>query len=72
MRGTIAGGRFGPDLTHLMARTTLGAGAAPLSADTLRDWVANPDHLKPGVRMPAMQLEPSAVDDVVDYLVTLR
>jgi len=72
VRGTIADGRFGPDLTHLMSRTTLGAGVALLNADTLRDWVTNPDHLKPGARMPAMKLDAAAIQDVVDYLVTLR
>ena len=29
VRGTVATGRFGPDLTHLMSRATLAAGAAP-------------------------------------------
>ena len=27
--GTVANGRYGPDLTHLMSRATMGAGAAP-------------------------------------------
>lgn len=72
VRGTIADGRFGPDLTHLMSRATLGAGVAPLNAGTLRDWVTNPDHLKPGVNMPAMKLDTADVQDVVDYLVTLK
>jgi cytochrome c oxidase subunit 2 len=72
VRGTVADGRFGPDLTHLMARETLGAGVALLSADTLRDWLADPDHLKPGARMPAMKLDGAEIDNVVDYLVTLR
>lgn len=72
VRGTVADGRVGPDLTHLMARTTLGAGVAPLSAATLRAWVTDPDHLKPGVRMPAMKLDDGEIDDVVAYLLTLR
>jgi cytochrome c oxidase subunit 2 len=72
VRGTIADGRFGPDLTHVMSRATLGAGVAPMSAATLLDWVTNPDHLKPGARMPAMRLDEADVQDVVDYLVTLR
>src|SRR6476620_11127293 len=28
VRGTVANGTFGPDLTHLMSRTTIGSGAA--------------------------------------------
>ena len=31
--GTVADGVFGPDLTHLMSRATIGAGAAPNTAD---------------------------------------
>ena len=40
VRGTVADGRFGPDLTHLMSRATLGAGVAPTTRDNLRDWIA--------------------------------
>jgi cytochrome c oxidase subunit 2 len=72
VRGTAATGRVGPDLTHLMSRTTLGAGAAPNDRDSLRQWIESPDHFKPGVRMPAMRLDPDARDSLVAYLVTLR
>jgi cytochrome c oxidase subunit 2 len=72
VRGTGADGRFGPDLTHLMSRQTLGAGVAPNDAVSLRSWVADPAHLKPGVLMPAMQLGDTELDQVVAYLTTLR
>jgi len=72
VRGTAATGRFGPDLTHLMSRRTLGAGVASNDAGNLRRWILDPDHLKPGVRMPAMGLEPQNVDRVVAYLLTLQ
>ncbi len=72
IRGTDAAGRFGPDLTHLMSRETLGAGAVPNDPTTLRAWVADPGHVKPGVLMPAMQLSPPELDQVVAYLTTLR
>jgi len=70
--GTIADGRFGPDLTHLMSRDTLGAGAAANSRDNLREWIRRPDRFKPGVLMPAMNLSDTQLDQLVDYLVTLR
>jgi cytochrome c oxidase subunit 2 len=69
--GSVATGRFGPDLTHLMSRVTLAAGAERMSAETLRAWLEDPDHLKPGARMPAMQLESAALDQLVSYLLTL-
>ncbi len=72
VRGTPADGRFGPDLTHLMSRATLGAGVAANDRVHLRDWITHPDSMKPGVRMPAMQLEAAQIERVVDYLVTLE
>jgi len=71
-RGTVASGRFGPDLTHLMSRDTLGAGAAPNDPENLRAWVLDPDHLKPGVNMPAMGVEGPELDALVAYLLTLE
>ena len=72
VRGTDADGRFGPDLTHLMSRATIGAGVASNDRAHLIEWVTDPDHLKPGARMPAMKLEPQQIEQVVDYLLTLR
>ena len=70
--GTVANGRFGPDLTHLMSRDTIAAGAAPNTHDNLRLWIQNPDAIKPGSLMPAMQLSDAEVDAVTSYLETLR
>lgn len=70
--GTAATGRFGPDLTHLMSRSTIAAGVAANNADNLRDWIKNPDHLKKGSLMPAMQLSDDQIDAVVAYLSTLQ
>jgi cytochrome c oxidase subunit 2 len=72
VRGTPANGMFGPDLTHLMSRSTLGAGVAPNTPEHLRDWIDNPDALKPGALMPAMQLSRADLDQLVAYLLTLR
>ena len=69
--GTNARGTFGPDLTHLMSRDTIAAGAAPLTPDNLRRWIRNPDTFKPGSKMPAMQLRPDELDAVAAYLQTL-
>jgi cytochrome c oxidase subunit 2 len=70
--GTIATGVFGPDLTHLMDRQTLGAGVATMNEKDLRSWVADPQNLKPGCLMPNMQLNEQQVDEVVAYLMTLK
>jgi len=72
VKGTPANGVFGPDLTHLMSRATIGAGVAPNTPETLRAWVKDPAVLKPGARMPAMNLSRDQLDQLVAYLTTLR
>jgi len=70
--GTVADGVFGPDLTHLMSRATIAAGAAPNTPAALRAWITNPDAIKPGALMPAMKLSDAEIDQVVAYLTTLK
>ena len=70
--GTPANGRFGPDLTHLMSRATIAAGAAGNTPETLRLWIQDPDGIKHGSLMPAMKLSDADVDAVVNYMGTLR
>jgi cytochrome c oxidase subunit II len=70
--GTVANGRFGPDLTHLMSRDTIASGAVQNTAENLRLWVQNPDAIKPGSLMPAMQLNDRDLNAVTAYLETLK
>jgi len=70
--GTPADGRFGPDLTHLMSRTTIAAGAAENTRDNLRLWIQNPSAIKPSSLMPSMKLSDADLDAVVSYMETLH
>jgi cytochrome c oxidase subunit 2 len=70
--GTVANGRFGPDLTHLMSRDTIASGAVPNTLDNLRKWIQDPDTFKRGSLMPSMRLNDQDVDAVTAYLGTLR
>src|ERR1700739_3650860 len=70
--GTPANERFGPDLTHLMSRATLAAGAAENTHNNLRLWIQDPSAIKPGSLMPAMKLSDADLDSVVSYMETLR
>lgn len=72
INGTNGTGRFGPDLTHLMSRRTIAAGAAENTPENLRLWIQNPDAIKPGSRMPAMKLSDAELDALVRYLETLQ
>ncbi len=65
-------GAFGPNLTHLMSRETIGAGVAPLNPETLRAWVDDPQNLKIGCNMPSLKLEGAQLDAVVAFLLTLK
>jgi cytochrome c oxidase subunit 2 len=72
VRGTVGNGRFGPDLTHLMSRDTLAAGILKNSPENLRAWIKSPEQFKPGVLMPAMNLNDADLDHLVAYLTTLK
>lgn len=69
---TVANGTFGPDLSHLMSRETIAAGAAANDPASLHKWLRDPDLIKPGALMPDMKLSDDQVKTIVDYLVTLK
>ena len=69
---TAATGRFGPDLSHLMSRATLAAGAMDNTRANLRQWIKSPETFKRGALMPAMQLNDEQLDQVTAYLETLK
>jgi cytochrome c oxidase subunit 2 len=70
--GTVADGRFGPHLTHLMSRDTIASGAAPNTPENLKAWIQDPDSIKPGSLMPAMKLNEPDLNALTAYLQTLR
>jgi cytochrome c oxidase subunit 2 len=70
--GTPAGGSVGPDLTHLASRRSIAAGTLPMAEGNLYGWIADPQSLKPGTKMPTMGLEPDELHAVVAYLETLK
>jgi cytochrome c oxidase subunit 2 len=72
IRGTTAGSRVGPDLTHLASRSTIAAGMLPNTIGNLGGWILNPQALKPGSRMPPNQISGPDLQDLLAYLETLR
>jgi cytochrome c oxidase subunit 2 len=72
IRGTPAGSRVGPELTHVGSRLTLAAGALPNTRGHLAGWVINSQSIKPGNRMPPNPLSPEDLDAVLTYLRSLR
>jgi cytochrome c oxidase subunit II len=72
IRGTAAGGRMGPDLTHLASRGTILAATAPRTSETLHRLIRDPQQFKPGTRMPALNLSDADRAAIVAYLERLR
>ena len=73
IRGTGAGSRVGPDLTHIASRLTLAAGTLPNTRENLERWVLDPSSIKPGTRMPPHHNLPAAdFRALITYLRSLR
>jgi cytochrome c oxidase subunit 2 len=72
IRGTPARGRVGPDLTHVGSRASIAALTLPNTARALRDWLRDPQHAKPGNRMPDLGLSRSDIRALVAYLQGLK
>jgi cytochrome c oxidase subunit 2 len=68
VRGSGAEGTFGPDLTHLASRQRLAAGWLPNTPEHLAGWVARPQAVKRGVRMPDPTLAAGEVAALVAFL----
>lgn len=72
IRGTPAGSNFGPDLTHIASRQTLGAGTVPNRRGHLAGWIVDPQRIKPGVRMPPNELGTQELHALLAYLESLQ
>jgi len=55
-----------------MSRDTIASGAAANTPENLRLWIRNPDAIKPGSLMPAMNLSDADVNAVAAYLESLH
>ncbi|MBA3562612.1 MAG: cytochrome c oxidase subunit II [Gammaproteobacteria bacterium] len=71
--GTAAAGVIGPDLTHVGARASLGAGTLPAEIEAFAQWIGHTDAVKPEVRMPAYDmLTPEQLTAIGHYLKGLQ
>jgi cytochrome c oxidase subunit II len=72
VRGTPAGAKVAPDLTHLASRRYLAAGALPMSRGSIAAWIVDPQSIKPGVHMPLVPLDPDELNALTAYLAGLE
>lgn len=70
--GTEARGVVGPDLTHVAARTRLAAETIPNRHGYLNSWIRDPQSIKPGNKMPGLELTDPEFRALVTYLSGLR
>jgi cytochrome c oxidase subunit 2 len=73
----------GPNLTDLATRETFAAGLVELNRENLRQWLINPDNVKPGNHMAEranvyqtangnISLSPDQVSALIEYLLSLE
>lgn len=73
VRGTAeVGAVFGPDLTHIGSRTTIGAGILENTRENLERWLRETQEVKPGNLMPQISLTDEEIRDLAAYLMSLR
>ena len=73
----------GPNLTDLATRKSFAAGLRDLNRLNLREWLRNPEDIKPGNHMSSLatvyqtadgdiSLQPGEVDALIEYLLSLK
>ena len=72
IRGTSADSHVGPDLTHVGSRRTLAAGTIPNDREHLREFIRDPQAIKPGAKMPQLPQTPGQTDALVRFLESLK
>src|SRR3954453_9631626 len=72
VRGTSAGSRVGPDLTHFGSRQSIASATLPMSRGNIAAWVLDPQGIKPGVNMPNVSIASDELDPLVSYLAGLQ
>ena len=72
IRGTSAGSRFGPDLTHVAGRQTIAAGTLPTTRGHLAGWITDSQSIKPGNRMPPNVMSGEDLQALLAYIESLK
>lgn len=73
IRGTSAGGRVAPDLTHLASRRYIASNSYPNNTAYLEAWITHAQSLKPQAEMPDLtQFSGEQLRDMVAYLRQLK
>jgi cytochrome c oxidase subunit 2 len=71
IRGTLASGMHGPDLTHLNSRRLIAAGLLSNTPENRMKWISHVQALKPGARMPSFAFSDEEAAELSAFLSTL-
>ncbi len=72
VRGTLAGGKLGPDLTHVASRAGIASNTLQNTTATLTGWIADPQRIKPGNKMPTLELQAPELAMIRRYVESLK
>ena len=73
VRGSVAGGQLGPELTHIGSHRTLAGGELANTTGNLAAWITSAQTLKPGAQMPNITaLDGADLRALVAYLQSLK
>lgn len=72
VRGTIAQGVLGPDLTHVGGRRRIAAGILDNTPENMERWIKDSRGVKPGSLMIVPELDDETVSRIVEYLQSLK
>ena len=68
----VSAGALGPDLTHFGSRARFGAGLWPNTGEHVVAWLKDPPALKPGSKMPSLNLSDAEAKALAAYLASLK
>ena len=68
----VSTGKVGPNLSHLYSRTTFAGSLFDMNPDNLAKWLKDPPGVKPGSKMPNLNLSGEEITKLVAYMETLQ
>ena len=72
VRGTVAQGVIGPDLTHVGSRRRIAGGILDNTPENMERWIRDSRGVKPGSLMIVPELDDETVSRIVEYLQGLK
>jgi cytochrome c oxidase subunit 2 len=72
VRGTVAQGVIGPDLTHIGSRRRIAGGILDNTPENMERWIRDSQGVKPGSLMIVPELDDETVSLIVEYLQSLK